>query len=202
MNHLLTVLRLEFGANDQILLLDFNALLYDFELLHDFSVICNLKEYQGYLHDPALLGQGWYGKFWTRRGRPIRDEDRLRLLKVTVHSPSSILLGVGVHIASKALVPLIDSAGRIADWRFNRQKARAEALKAQFEAEKAEIERETTLVVLDEKRLRLAQSELELQRERVENQIVRRLERNPLKLTELSIDVKYIDELRNSINNC
>ncbi|OGP63995.1 MAG: hypothetical protein A2169_00530 [Deltaproteobacteria bacterium RBG_13_47_9] len=195
------VLELTLESDQEPTLMDFTSLLYDFELLHDLSVMLNLEEYRIYLDMPSMWAAGWYGRFWTRR-RPIKYQHKLKVIKISRQSPWEIILVVSsVVVASKALVPLIEAAGKIADWRFDRKKARHEAERAQFAAEKAQIELQraqiekgTALMAAERERRRLTAAELALENERTESRILKRLEKNPLKLSKLSIATYIIKE--------
>jgi hypothetical protein len=195
------VLKLTFESDQQPTLMDFTSLLYDFELLHDLSVMSNLEEYRIYLDMPSMWAAGWYGRFWTRR-RPIKYQHKLKVIKISRQSPWEVILVVSsVVVASKALVPLIEAAGKIVDWPFDRMKAQYEAEEAQFKAKKAQIElekaiieKETALMAAKRERRRLTAAELALENERTENRILKRLEKNPLKLSEISISTYAIKE--------
>lgn len=64
-------------------LLDFTSLLYDIELLHDLYVFSLSGKYKDKID---------FDKFYTRIGRPIKSEDRLKLISLKKESPFEIVL--------------------------------------------------------------------------------------------------------------
>lgn len=198
----LEILKLDVEFEKGLAILDFSSFLYDFVLLHDLQVLCNIDEYREYAHKSSTWEGFYSGRFWLRNGRPIRDEDRLAIVAIDVHSPESVVvLGIGAAVLAKTIVPLIESAGKIADWKHNREKAQSEAVKAQYEAVKAQseakkagvetdralIERETAKVVYKRESILLTEEELECKKISTENRILKRLQDNPVKVTALTI---------------
>ena len=142
----------------------------------------------------AWQSSGFFGRFWVRNGRPIKLEHKIIVSSLSIQSPGLIETIIGSAFVAKALIPFIESAGKIADWRHNRNKAKYEAERAKIEAEKALIERDTaiyrqeiTRTISKREQLRLSEPQLEYEIDRAENKIVKRLQNNPIKLTDLSI---------------
>lgn len=190
----LGILKLDVEFEKGLAILDFSSFLYDFVLLHDFQVLCNIDEYREYTYKSSTWRGFYSGRFWLRKGRPIRDEDRLAVIAIDVHSPGSIVLGIGATVLSKTIVPLIESAEKIVDWKFNREKARFEAEKAKYEAfkagyeaDKALIERETAKVIHRRESILLTEEELEYIKTGTEIRILKRLQENPVKVIDLTI---------------
>lgn len=188
------ILRLELTEGKNISLIDLSSFLYDLELLYDFSIVTNLEEYEGYLYRYSTWSSGFLGRFWVRTGRPIKYEHKLIVLSLSLQSPGVLETLMGIAAAAKALVPFVDSAGKVADWRHNRNKAKYEAERAKTEAEKALIEKGTALyqqeiarTISEREQWRLSTTQLEYEISRAENRIIKRLQNNPIKLIDLSI---------------
>jgi hypothetical protein len=195
------LIRLDLAAQDELPLLDLSAFTYDFELLYDLLVLYNLEEYSDYIYSQSLWRGLYGGRFWTRNGRPIILEHKLKVIAVEIHSPGSLILGAGAKIASQILVPLITAAGKIADWKFDRQKAHSEAEKSQQEALRASyeadtafikrdtamIERDTAMIARRREAVRLSAEEIELAKTMAESKILRRLGKNSIKLIDISV---------------
>ena len=187
-------LRLEFeveepslkeGANiyrGGIFILDFTSLLYDFELLHDLAVISSLPDYSEYKLSRF---------FWYRWGRDIKPNHKLKLKEISYSSPLILEILVGVSIAIPLLWVLVQAAEKISNWRLNRRKLRLEVEKLESEARQTGY-KEYLLRVQVEKAIQ--RKELE---ESTRNSIVKRLGKNPLKLTQLSVETeedKYFEQ--------
>jgi hypothetical protein len=190
----LGILKLDVEFEKGLAVLDFSSFLYDFALLHDFQVLCNIDEYEDYIYKSSTWGGFYSGRFWLRKGRPIRDEDRLTVVAIDVHSPGDIVLGIGATVLSRIIVPLIESAGKIADWKFDREKARSqaekvkyEALKAGYEADKALIERETAKIEYTREKKLLTLEEFDNIKTDAEIRILYRIQKNPVKVIDLTI---------------
>lgn len=189
------ILRLEFINDKNISLIELSSFLYDFELLYDYSIVTNLEEYEEYLYSRSTWSSGFFGRFWIRNGRPINKEHKLIVSSLSIQSPGVLETIMGAAAAAKALIPFVDSAGKVTDWRHNRDKAKYEADRAKTEAQKALIEKETALYQQDvvrtigeRERLRLSATELEYEIFKAENRIIKRLQGNPMKVIDLSIE--------------
>ena len=201
----------------QFALLDFSSFLYDFELLYDFFVLSNLDDYKERVYVPSLWKGIYGGRFWTRDGRPIKDKHRLDVMAIDIHSPGNVVLGVGAKVFAETILPIIEAVGKIADWKFDRAKtrfeaeraknealkvgfeverAKNEALKAGFDANNALIETETTKLKYQREKIKLSVAELEYLKNNTKNKILKRIEKNPIKVIGISIqhsiDVDHI----------
>ena len=66
-------LKLVFSEEKRPYLLDITSLLYDFELLHDFSLILWADDYSNYKFSRF---------FWYRNRRPIKTSHKIRAVKI------------------------------------------------------------------------------------------------------------------------
>lgn len=162
---------LVFKEEEEPYLLDISSLLYDFELLHDFSLLLCAEEY---------LKFHFSQNFWYRNGRPIEPYHKLRAAKIVKQSPLTIeLIMAGAVAASGALWILVQAIERISNWKLNREKLQLEIKKLQ-----KEIENST--------RQRMPEANLEQKTEEkgvawVLNSLIGRLEKNPTNLVEIEL---------------
>jgi len=82
-------IRLTFIEEKEPFLLDVSSLFYDFELLHDFFLLLYAENYSNYKFNRF---------FWLRKGRPIRKEHKIRVLKIKKDSPLTIEIIVGLIV--------------------------------------------------------------------------------------------------------
>ena len=95
-------LSLEFELKTRPKLIDVSALLYDLELLHDFTILVSSEEdYQTYKFSRY---------FWYRAGRPIREEQKLRSLRISKQSPLTLELLVGANLVTTAFIAFLESS--------------------------------------------------------------------------------------------
>lgn len=167
-------LRLVFNEEDRPFLLDISSLFYDFELLHDFSLILCAEEYQTYRFSR---------NFWFRHGRPIKADHKLRVVRIVKESPLTIELAIaGFAAGSGALWILIQAIEKIQNWKLNREKVKLEVEKLRMEKDKL--------------RLELEQMAEEREASYILKPLVRRLESIPIKLADLKITVDEKDEAK------
>ena len=161
-------LRLVFSEKEKPYLLDISSLLYDFELLHDFSLILSAEEYYDYKFSRY---------FWYRKGRPIKAHHKIRAARIIKESPLTIelvLAGVG------ALWLLLQAMEKIHNWRLNREKRRWEVEKLRIETKIKEME--------------LEQKVQERQASGILYPLIDRFERNPISLVDMDIEIIESDE--------
>lgn len=194
-------LKLIYDAEGKPALSDLSALLYDYELLHDYLVLSTLEEYSQYTF-PRY--------FWYRAGRPIAKEERMQIRAVHYGSPLIWVPIIASWVAIKIVQPLIQISGEIADWPSDRRKAKAEAVKAELEAiEKlSDIEYKQMrnkqlklLIEQEEYRTQMTRIELEKLREQRElgkevtlRRIIQRLSKNPYQLEDITIQPEAEEE--------
>ena len=165
-------LKLVFSEEKQPYLLDISSLLYDFELLHDFSLILFAEDYSKYRFSPF---------FWYRNRRPIKASHKVRAVKIVKESPFTIVIEIAAIAAlSGALWGLIQAAEKVRNWRLNREKRELEIEKLKLETKKMRIE--------------LEQKAQEREASRILYSLIRRLESNPINLVDMEIQVTESDE--------
>jgi len=164
-------LKLVFSEESRPLLLDISSLLYDFELLHDFSLILCAEDYSNYTFSRL---------FWFRNGRPIITDHRVRVARIVKESPLIIeLVLAGISVGSGALWVLLQATEKIQNWRLSREKLKLEVEKLRMEKEKLKLELEQKIQ----------------QREAIHffNSLITRLERLPMKLVDMEITLEGDD---------
>jgi len=177
-NNLIKI-RLVFEDEKKPYFLDVSSLFYDFELLHDFSLLLYADEYYDYRFSQY---------FWYRRGRPLKDEHRLRALKIIKESPLTVELILSiVAVSSGAIWVIVQAIEKIVNWKLNRKKLKSEIKK---------VEREVNLLFYDEK---LAKIEMKkkLQEKKclmIFNSLLKRLESNPIKLKNIELTSEEFDD--------
>jgi len=168
-------MKLVFSEVKESYLLDISSLLYDFELLHDYSLLIRAQEYTEYKFSQ---------RFWYRNGRPLKRYHRLRAVKIIKESPLTVeLILAGVAVSSGALWTIFQIAYRVVNWKLNREKLEREVEKLRREIGKAPLEEEKTRLDLDEVIRRSRASG-------VENSLVRRFEDNPIRLEDIELSTE------------
>ena len=158
-------LKLVFGEKERPYLLDISSLLYDFELLHDFSLILYAEEYSDYRFSRF---------FWYRNRRPIKASHKVRAVKIIKESPLTIVIEVSAFVAlCGALWALIQAAEKVRNWKLNREKLKSEIEKMKIELEQKIREREASKILYS---------------------LIRRLESNPINLVDMEIQVTESDK--------
>jgi hypothetical protein len=172
-------MRLVFSEEKKPYLLDISSLLYDFELMHDYSLLIS-SEYPEYRFSQ---------RFYYRNGRPIKQHHRLRAVKLIKESPLTVeLIIAGVAVSSGALWTIIQIIDKITNWKLDRKKKRLEIEKLEMELEKIPIKKKKRKIDFEEEIFRRKEFG-------IERSIIRRLETNPMKLEniELSLDTTESD---------
>ncbi|MDK2782044.1 MAG: hypothetical protein PWR13_1072 [Archaeoglobi archaeon] len=164
-------IKLTFRDEKKPYLIDISSLLYDLELLHDFSLLIYMDEYREYKFTQY---------FWYRKGRPLKSKHKIRAIRIIKESPLTIELIFGGIAAFWGLVQAIE---RIMNWRLNRQKLKLEVEKLERELKMVNIELERRLY--------------ERQAWETFNSLLRRLESNPIKLE----DIEVIDIIKEDDND-
>lgn len=164
-------LKLVFSEEKRPYLLDISSLLYDFELLHDFFLILCAEDYSDYKFSRY---------FWYRRGRPLKENHKIRAVKIIKESPLIVeLVLTGVVAVPTALWLMVQVFDRISTGKLNREKIKTET-------EKLKIEKEIRRIELEQK---VQQREASV----ILNSLFRRFEGNPIKLEDIEIQVEESD---------
>lgn len=134
-------IRLVFKEERKPYLLDISSLLYDFELLHDYSLLIYAQQYKEYQFTQY---------FWYRNGRPLRSEHKIRALKITKESPLTIELVLsGIVVLSGAFWIIVQAIEKISNWKLNREKLKLEIEKLKRETNIDYYEKEKTKIELE-----------------------------------------------------
>lgn len=167
-----------FHEEDTPFLLDVSSLLYDFELLHDLSLILCREDYRDYRFSRY---------FFYRNGRPIKKDHKVRVARIVKESPITVeLILTGVSLSSGALWVLLQAIEKIQNWRLNREKLELEVKKLQLEIRKLGLETEKLEVELDKK-------VKEREAFYVLDSLVGRLDGIPIKLADLHVRLEKND---------
>lgn len=162
-------LKLVFSEEKKPYLLDITSLLYDFELLHDFSLILWADDYSDYKFSRFLL---------YRNRRPIMANHKIRVVKIIKESPLIVVVEINEILAlTGALWTMLLLIEKIRNWRLNREKLMYEVKKLKLETEKLSMELEQKL--------------LERNAANILNSLLHRLESNPIKLEDVEA---YVEE--------
>jgi len=162
--------KLTFTSIEKPYLLDISSPFFDFELLHDFFLIVYADDYKYYKFN---------NYFWYRKGRPIKDEHRIKAIRIVKESPLTVELIMSTIVGlSGAFWAIVQAIEKINNWRLNREKLKLEVEKLKnkikfYEEEKAKIEFEQKL--------------LEREAWNIFDSLLRRLEANALKLKDMEI---------------
>lgn len=173
-------MRLVFEDEKKPYFLDISSLFYDFELLHDFSLLLYVEDYYDYRFSQY---------FWYRRGRPLKDHHRLRAFKIIKESPLTLELILSIiAVSSGAIWAITQAIKKIGNWKLNREKLKLEIEK---------LRRETNLLSYDETRAKIEMEKKLQEREcsMIFNSLLRRLESNSIKLKDMDLTLEaYNDE--------
>jgi hypothetical protein len=164
-------IRLTFEEREETYLLDISSLLYDLELLYDLSVLVGADEYAHYRFTRG---------FWYRSGRPIRDEHRLRAGAISRGSPLLLELLVPILGVPAAVYYMLRCLDMVRDWGPSRERR-------QLELEK--LRREAKILAIDEERAWQDLNQALSQRGAAayQDNLLRRLKRSPLALTDVRV---------------
>lgn len=106
-------------------LLDVSAFLYDFNLGYELSRLATDPKYSHFHFSRYAL---------FRNGRPLRNEDRLRIEKLSHSSPIELnTLLWGAPLAIGAIWGIVQIVERISNWKLNRRKLQEEIKKLEWE---------------------------------------------------------------------
>jgi len=176
-------IKLTFMNDEKPYLLDISSLFYDFELLHDFSLIVYENEYKYYKFN---------NRFWYRKGRPIKSEHRLKVLRIEKESPLTVELIVSAIVGlCGSFWAIVQAIEKISNWKLNREKLKQEVEKLKKE-NNINFDEEQKVKIEFEKKL------LEREARDIFNSLLRRLEANPLKLKD--IEISNYDKRKNNHN--
>jgi hypothetical protein len=164
------LLTLEFSEDETPFLLDITNLLYDIELAYDFCVLLTEEQYREY-----KFGQS----FWYRKGRPLRNEHRLRIRRLTKQSP--LLIEVIIPSSLTSVWALLQIIEKVRNWNLSHEKLRLEVEKLRREHEK---DREETRDLYAKQISQLAE---ERNATVIEERLAKRLSDSPLKLIRLEV---------------
>jgi hypothetical protein len=171
--------RLIFEDEKKPYFLDVSSLFYDFELLHDFSLLLFVEDYYDYHFSQY---------FWYRRGRPLKDKHRLRALRIIKESPLTVELILSiVAVSSGAICAMAQAIEKIGSWKLNREK-----LKLEIKKLRAEI----NLLSYDEERARIEMEKKLQERECliIFNALLKRLESNSIKLKDVELTLEEFND--------
>lgn len=168
--------KLMFSEEKRPYLSDISSLLYDFELLHDFSLLLCADDYSGYKFSRF---------FWYRNGRPLKADHKVRTTKILKESPLIVELIIAeVAVLCGALWAFVQAIEKISNRKLNKEKLILEVKKLEREIVKADLEVEKT-------RIELEQKVREKEALNVLRSLIRRLEDNPIELTDIEF---YVEE--------
>lgn len=129
------LIRLEIDDEKKPYLEDFTALLYDFELLHDLSLILYGYEFSEY------CDYKFPRTFWYRGKRPTRDEHRIRLFRIVKESPLEIITVVSAAvITTGAIWAILKPLIKIDTWLLERKKKQLDTKQTSLNIEKTALE--------------------------------------------------------------
>jgi len=172
-------IRLAFEDKKKPYFLDVSSLFYDFELLHDFSLLLYAEEYYNYRFSQY---------FWYRRGRPLKDEHRLRALKIIKESPLTVELILStVAVSSGAIWVIVQAIEKISNWKLNKEKLK-------LEVENLRLEKR--IRYYNEQKVRIEMENKFKEREcwTIFTSLLKRFETNSIKLKSLDLTLERIDD--------
>lgn len=160
-------IKLVFSEEREQFLLNISSLFYDFELLHDLILLSYVEDYSNYRFSQF---------FFYRNGRPLKQNHRLRTIKIIKQSPLTIeLVLAGIIGTSGAVWAIIQALEKISNWQLNRKKLELEIKKLKLETDREKIEIEEKLLKKDALQIYVS--------------LLKRFESNPIKLVDASIKV-------------
>jgi hypothetical protein len=161
------VARFDFEEDQYPFLHAISSLLYDFELAHDLSVLLSYPQYSRYEFSRF---------FWYRNGRSLSSVHKLRTFSITKNSPLALEVVVTAIGSVWVLVQIFE---KISTWSLDREKARLEIEKLRKENALKDVE-------IIEKQLQLEQQLEQRRATHIFNQLVKRLESSPIRLTSIT----------------
>ena len=158
-------------------LLQVTSFLYDFNLVYEVSRLATDRSYER-SHISRYV--------YYRYGRPLRDEDRLSVVRLREESPLELVTTVAVAGGAVigAIWGIVQIAERISNWRLNRDKLRQEVERLRRENEEAK----QPLRIVDEEEaiVRLSRTDAVP----ILDQLGERLAGSPLRIQQLEITIK------------
>lgn len=101
------------GREHHPTLQDVSNFIYDLNLVYEISRIATDPQYERYKFSRYI---------WTRKGRHLKDPDRLHVTSLRLGSPFLLETGIMLGIAAMGGVwGLVQAAEKIADWKPNRE---------------------------------------------------------------------------------
>lgn len=183
------------GDEDQLpKLLDLTSFLYDFNLLYEFVRLGVDERYFGYTFSQYS---------WNRKGRPIRDEDRLRVFRLQHESPIHLVtIAIATPSAIAAVWGVLQIVEKISNWPLNREilKLQRDKLRMEVAALQAETAGEAKPAVQTKGAVQVppeslvSENSFRLQLEGREaayfiDRTVNRLEHGVVRVREIEIDI-------------
>ena len=162
------------------LLLDISNFVYDLNLIYELSRLAV---------DPKYSGFKFSGNATYRRGRPILDDDRLRVEQISYKSPIALvlLLTISGGGALAGVWTFIQILEKVSNFQLNRRKLKAEVEKLERENRTAGIEGANKILENPEafhEILRHREAEYYL------DAAGKRLSNSPVKIRELEIEIR------------
>lgn len=149
---------------------DITSLFHDLELLYDFSLLLYADAYDTYRFSQY---------FWFRGGKPIKAEHKLRALRIVKESPLTVEL-LGAMLSPEAIWAFVQIIQKVGSWQLDREKLKLEVERVRqenrilsYKEREAEIDLENRL--------------LEREALRTLDRLLKRLEKNPIKLREMDL---------------
>jgi hypothetical protein len=170
-------LSLTFSNKKVLLLKDANALMYDLEAAHDIGVIDDQRKPDGF-----VLGQ----YFWTPNRRPIVDEKRLRVRRISLQSPLTLQV-VAPYISG--FLALVQVIGMVPNWGLNRRKLALDVEKGELEVRKLRRQESADIEAIRDRYAReLAELDAHMDPNGAKLKIAGRLSKNPFELQQLEFN--------------
>ncbi len=165
-------MKLLFEVEKKPYFLSISSLFYDFELLHDLSLLIYAEDYYDHIFSRY---------FWYRGGRPLKDKHRLRAIRIIKESPLTVELILNIAaISSGAIWVITQAIEKIGNWKLNRGKLKLQIKK---------LRKEINILNYDGK-LKIIEMEKKLQERDcliIFNSLIRRLESNSIRLKDMDL---------------
>lgn len=167
-------IKLTFTNEEKPYLLDISSFFYDFELLHDFVLIIYATEYKDYKFKPS---------FWYRKGRPIKNEHKIKALRIKKESPLTVELIFNIiFLSSGAFWALLRIIEKLSNRKLNKEKLKLEVEK---------LKKENNIMFYKEQQAKIEiefeQKLFEREAEIIYKSLLRKLKSNPLKLEDIEV---------------
>jgi hypothetical protein len=160
-------------------LIDVSSFLYDFNLLYEVARLATDEAYQDYAFSSPQV--------YYRFGRPLRDEDKLRIERLRHESPIALItVLVAAYAAIPAIWGLVQIMEKIVNFPLNRRKLRAEVEK--LERENREAQHLPTIEIPENPEFFLRQLHLRGADE-ISERITDRLRQSSVRITEFDVEV-------------